>query len=181
MKRTIVAMIFIALLSFTTQVEAQKFSGLDKSPADIVYFRPEKNAAPLIKVIYGRPQLKGRVVGIDLAAYGDVWRTGANEATEIKFFNDVTLGGKPIKAGTYSLFSIPGKDQWTIILSTDTDVWGAYSYNEANDVARINVPASSEKESLEVFSIMFAPMENGAKMIMGWDKVRVEVPITVQK
>ncbi|MEL4308040.1 DUF2911 domain-containing protein [Joostella sp. CR20] len=180
MKKTIFALLFTAVALFSTQVEAQKFSGIDKSPADIAYFRPERNAAPLIKVVYGRPQLKGRVVGIDLAAYGDVWRTGANEATEIKFYKDVTLGGKPVKAGTYSLFTIPGKNEWTIIINSDTDAWGSYSYKEANDVARINVPASNDSESLEAFSIAFGAIENGAKMVMGWDKVRVEVPIVIQ-
>ncbi|WP_335964689.1 DUF2911 domain-containing protein [Galbibacter sp. PAP.153] len=178
MKKTLVAMLFVAALSFGTQVQAQKFSGLDKSPADIAYYRPEKNAAPLIKVIYSRPQLKDRVVGIDLAPYGEVWRTGANEATEIKLYQDVSFGGKPIEAGTYSLFTIPGKDEWTIIINKDTDVWGAFSYNESNDVARINVPAKTDSKSLESFSIIFAPIDGGANMIMGWDKARVEVPFT---
>ncbi|MCM5661577.1 DUF2911 domain-containing protein [Galbibacter mesophilus] len=178
MKKSIIAMIFIAAFTFSTQVEAQKFSGLDKSPADIVYFKPEKNAPPMMKVIYSRPQLKGRTVGTDLAPYGSVWRTGANEATEIKFYQDVSLGGKPIPAGTYSLFTIPGKDKWTVIINKDVDVWGAYSYNEGNDVARIEVPAGSGNKSLEAFSIAFEPMDDGAKMIMGWDKLRVEVPIT---
>ncbi len=173
-------MLFIAALSFTTQVEAQKFSGLDKSPADIAYFKADKKAPPIIKVVYGRPQLKGRVVGIDLAPYGDVWRTGANEATEIKFFQDVALGDTQIAAGTYSLFTIPGKTEWTIIISKDTDVWGAYSYNEANDVARLNVPAGKGDESLESFSITFSNTDTGANLIMGWDKARVEVPFTIK-
>lgn len=178
MKKTILASIFVICMIFTAEVQAQKFSGLDKSPADIAYFRPEKNAAPLVKVIYSRPQLKDRTVGIDLAPYGEVWRTGANEATEIKFYKETQFGDQTIAAGTYSLFSIPGKDEWTIILSNDLDVWGAYSYNQANDVARIKVTPTTGEESLEAFSITFAAGETGTNMVMGWDTVRVPIPIS---
>jgi hypothetical protein len=66
--------------------------------------------------------------------YGKVWRTGANEATEIKFYQDVDLGGKKVKAGSYSLFTIPGEKEWVGDLNTDLDYWGAYKYNEKNDV-----------------------------------------------
>ncbi|MCX2679563.1 DUF2911 domain-containing protein [Galbibacter sp. EGI 63066] len=180
MKKIITCMLFVAALTFTTESSAQKFSGLDKSPADIAYLRTERSAPPLVKIIYSRPQLKGRLVGVDLAPHGDVWRTGANETTEIKFYQDMTFGGETITAGTYSLFTIPGKSEWTIILNKDLDTWGAYSYNEANDVARITVPASTGGKSLEAFSITFAPDDNGGKMIMGWDKVRVEVPIATE-
>lgn len=178
MKKTIIASLFIFALIFGAELQAQKFSGIDKSPADIAYFRPEKNAAPLVKVIYSRPQLKDRTVGIDLAPFGEVWRTGANEATEIKFYQETGFGDQTIPAGTYSLFSIPGKDEWTIILSNDLDVWGAYSYNQSNDVARIKVTPTTVDDSLEAFSITFAPEGGGAKMVLGWDTVRVAVPLT---
>lgn len=180
MKKTIIASIFVITMIFGAELQAQKFSGLDKSPADIAYFRPEKNAAPLVKVIYSRPQLKDRTVGIDLAPYGEVWRTGANEATEIKFYKETGFGDQTVAAGTYSLFSIPGKDEWTIILSKDLDVWGAYSYNQSNDVVRIKVTPTTSKESLEAFSITFAPGETGAKMVLGWDTVRVPIPLSYQ-
>lgn len=179
MKKTIIAALFVITMIFGAELHAQKFSGLDKSPADIAYFRPEKNAAPLVKVVYSRPQLKDRTVGIDLAPYGEVWRTGANEATEIKFYKETGFGDQAIAAGTYSLFSIPGKDEWTIILSKDLDVWGAYSYNESNDVARITVKPTTGEESLEDFSITFAADgEAGAQMVLGWDTVRVPIPLS---
>ncbi len=181
MKKTIIASLFVITMIFGAELQAQKFSGLDKSPADIAYFRPEKNAAPLVKVVYSRPQLKDRTVGIDLAPYGDVWRTGANEATEIKFYKETGFGDQTIPAGTYSLFSIPGKDQWTIILSKDLDVWGAYSYNPSNDVARITVTPSTAEESLEAFGITFSSNgDGGAQMVMGWDTVRVAVPLSYE-
>ena len=123
---------------------------------------------------YSRPAMRGRNIFGGLVPFGEVWRTGANEATEIKFFQDMTFGGKTVKAGEYSLFTIPGEKEWTIILNTDINVWGAYSYKEANDVIRISAPVSSG-ESLEAFSIAFS---NDGTMHLGWGTVRVAVPFT---
>ena len=167
---TTVALAFIMLVSVNSN--AQKFAGLDKSPLDVAYFRTDRNAPPMAKVIYSRPQLKDRAVST-LAPNGKVWRTGANEATEIKFYSDMSFGGKMVKAGTYSLYTIPGDSEWTIILSKDTDVWGAYNYKESNDVLRVMAPVSSG-EALEAFSIAF----DKDHMYMGWGTVRVSVPIS---
>ncbi|TRZ42730.1 DUF2911 domain-containing protein [Robertkochia solimangrovi] len=178
-KKLIAGITLILAVIFSSEIQAQNFSGIDKSPADIVYYRIERSSPPLIKVVYGRPMLKGRSVGKDLAPFGEVWRTGANEATEIRFYQNVSIGGKAVPAGTYSLFTIPGEKEWTIIINKDLDVWGAFSYNEANDVLRFNVPSGSGDKSLEAFSIAFEPAENGANMLLGWDKLRVAVPITI--
>lgn len=173
---------FMALaMVFSTEGVAQKFSGLDKSPADIAYYPSSgQNSNKVVRVIYSRPQLKGRSLS-ELAPKGKVWRTGANEATEITFYSGVNFGGKSIPAGTYSLFTIPGTDEWTVILNKNLNQWGAYSYDESGDVARVTVPASSNQESLEPFSIAFQEADGGVKMIMGWDKTRVAVPIEMQK
>ena len=144
-----IAFAFMMLLS--VHVDAQKFSGLDKSPLDIAYYKTDRNAPPMVKVIYSRPQLKGRPLS-KLAPNGKVWRTGANEATEIKFYQDTKFGGKTVEAGTYSLFTIPGETEWTIILNKDLDAWGSYSYKESSDVTRIKAPVSSG-ESVEAFSV----------------------------
>ena len=84
------------------------------------------------------------------------------------------FGDKQVKAGTYSMFTIPNDKEWTVILNSDLNVWGAYSYNEANDVARVTVPVSEGKETLEAFSIAF---DDKCNMHMGWDTLRVTVPI----
>ena len=167
---TTLAFAFVMLLS--TNVNAQKFSGLDKSPLDIAYYKTDRSAPPMVKVIYSRPQLKGRELS-KLAPNDKVWRTGANEATEIKFYQDTNFGGKSIEAGTYSLFTIPGDEEWTIILSNDLDVWGAYSYNESNDALRVKAPVS-KGDSVEEFSIAF----NNENMYLAWDTVRVSVPVS---
>jgi hypothetical protein len=167
---TTIAFAFVMLLS--TNVDAQKFAGLDKSPLDIAYYKTDRNSPPMVKVIYSRPQLNGRDLS-KLAPEGKVWRTGANEAAEIKFYQDTNFGGKSVKAGTYSLFTIPGETEWTVILSKDLDAWGAYSYDEGNDVLRVKAPVSSG-DSVEAFSIAFAD----GNMHMAWDTARVAVPVS---
>lgn len=173
---TTIAFAFIMLL--TTNANAQKFSELDKSPMDASSFPSSyKESNKLIKVIYSRPQLKGRELSA-LALNGKVWRTGANEAAEITLYIDMKLGDGLVKAGTYSLFTIPGEKEWTVVLSSDLNVWGAYTYNEANDVARVKVPVGSGDKSLEAFSIAFEGGDNEINMFLGWDIVRVKVSFT---
>ena len=167
------------MMFLTINVNAQKFDGLDKSPIDIAsYPSIHDDSNTKVKVIYSRPQLKGRSLS-KLIPNGKIWRTGANEATEITFYKDVTFGGKGIKAGTYSLAAIPGEEEWTIILNSAVNVWGAYSYKEVNDVARIKVTVSHGKKSLEAFSIAFQKTEKGVNMFLAWDTLRVEVPIEI--
>ncbi|WP_344788037.1 DUF2911 domain-containing protein [Postechiella marina] len=171
-----IAFTFIMLLA--TNVNAQKFAKLDKSPLDASSFPASyKDANKQIKVVYGRPFLKGRSLN-DLAPNGKVWRTGANEAPYITLYNDMKIGGKNVKAGNYSLFTIPGEKEWTIILSTDINVWGAYSYNEANDVVRVKAPVTAGDESIENFSIAFTEANGGANMHLAWGTTRVVVPFT---
>ena len=176
MKSNILAIVLsIFTVAFT---HAQKFQGLQKSPTDISYAKADRSSKPQIKVIYSRPQKKDREIFGKLVPYDKVWRTGADEATEIKFFQDVKLNNKTIKAGTYSLFTIPGKEEWTIILNSDLDSWGAYSYDKSKDITRIKVPASTG-DSLEAFSIAFKKVKDGYHMVMGWDTARVEVPFNL--
>lgn len=166
---TIAILVFAVI--FTNDVHAQKFPGLDKSPADIVLY-PRRAAEKVLKVVYSRPQLKGRSLD-KLAPNGKVWRTGANEASQITFYKDVNFGGTNVKAGTYSLFTIPGESEWTIIINSATNDWGAFSYKKSKDVARVKAPVSKSKDSIEAFSIT---VENG-KMYFGWANTVVEVAV----
>jgi hypothetical protein len=170
---TAIAFAFMMLLSFNA--EAQKFGGLDKSPLDLASF-PSRGADKAIKVFYSRPQLKGRTVGADLAPFGKLWRTGANDATQIQFLQDMKFGGKTIKSGAYSLFTIPGEKEWTIILSSDLDNWATSGYKESNEVARLTVPVTKGSDSLEAFSIAFEKSDDGVHMHLGWGTIRVAVP-----
>src|SRR5688572_15935241 len=119
MKRMKSFLIMLFFFAAILTVNAQDLPGLDPSPADIAYLREgDRRSAPVAKVIYGRPLKKGRTMLGGVEKYGAVWRTGANETTEIKLFRPVTFGDKQIPAGTYSLYSIPGKDEWTIIINS---------------------------------------------------------------
>ncbi|REG79568.1 DUF2911 domain-containing protein [Algoriphagus antarcticus] len=178
--------IFILLIfcSFSTLVYSQDFPSLDRSPMDVAYLpdnfahdRMEGEKA-IVKVYYSRPAKNGREVFGKMAAFDKVWRLGANEAVEFKTYQDVTLGGKNIKAGAYSMFAIPGEAEWTIILNSDLDYWGAYSYQEKNDVVRFTVPAKSLPEVVEAFSIRFEDLgNNAAVMRIAWDQTMVEIPL----
>lgn len=166
-------------LVFTTNAAAQKFSGLDKSPMDMAtYPSSYKVSDKAVRVTYGRPQLKGRSVS-ELAPAGEVWRTGANEAVEITFYKDTNVGGTDIKAGTYSLFTIPGDGEWTVILNSNLNQWGAYSYDKKADVARVKATATVAGESLDAFSIAFNEVDGGAHLVMAWGTTRVALPITM--
>lgn len=169
------ALIALALL-FTVNMDAQKFSGLDKSPMDVAsYPSSYKESNKLVKVAYSRPQLKDRSLS-KLAPNGEVWRTGANEAAEITLYKAMKIGDKVVPAGTYSLFTIPGEKSWTVILSSDKNVWGSYSYNKANDVARATGKVTKAKDALEAFSIVFEEAKGGVHMHLGWGTTRVAVP-----
>ncbi len=166
------------LMLLTLNVNAQEFAGLDKSPMDAASFPTsyrESNKA--IKIVYSRPQLKGRPLS-QLAPNGKIWRTGANEAAELTLYSDMKLGNSEVKAGTYTFYVIPGEKEWTAIISSDLNVWGSYFYKEENDVARVNVPVNMADESLEAFTMAFTKSDDGVHLHLGWDKVRVAVPFT---
>ena len=189
MKKAIVLLCILSILILETR--AQKMEGLDKSPMDMAYypdnFAHDRKFAPkligdspaLVRVTYSRPAKKDREIFGKLIPYNDVWRAGANESTEIKFYQDVTIQGKKVKAGTYSLFAIPMANEWTVILNRDLDFWGAYSYNQANDVLRVNVPVKKSETVIENFSIQLTKgNDKQAVLRLAWDTTLIELPIS---
>ncbi|MCQ6959672.1 DUF2911 domain-containing protein [Mucilaginibacter aquariorum] len=109
-----------------------------------------------ITVTYSRPNVKGRKIFGGINPYGQVWRTGANAATTITFSENVLVEGNKVPAGTYSLFSIPEQNSWTIILNKTAKQWGAYSYKQADDLVRFTVKPITVKEKRETFTMQFA-------------------------
>lgn len=173
------------LLAFMAKAQELKFAPVDASPADIVYFplnaaKAKDGTAPLIKVVYSRPAKKARDIFGVLEQYDKIWRLGANECTEIKFFRRAKIGGKTIKPGTYSLFAIPNQDKWTLIINKQTDRWGAFTYDESKDLLRTEVPVKILNKGIESFSITFTPQSDGTNMVMAWDKTLVELPIVIK-
>lgn len=159
----------IMMIASLTMVEAQKFADVDVSPMDAAIWRTARNTPAKAKLIYSRPMKKGREIWGSLVPYDKVWRTGANEAPEITFYEDVNFGGKDVKAGTYSLFVIPGKSEWTFILNNELNQWGSFQYNESNDVVRVKGTAGNNEAPIEAFSAIWENQDDGSvHLILGW-------------
>jgi hypothetical protein len=181
-----------SLILFVACANAQtalKLPVIDKSPMDMAYFPnnypvlkiQDKANEPLVaRVIYSRPQKSGRVIFGELVEYNQVWRLGANEATEIEFYRDVKIGGKKVPKGKYTMYALVNPDQWTMILNKETDTWGAFKYDEKKDVLRVNVPAEKNTEPVEAFTMLFDKTAAGADLIMAWDDVKVTLPIALK-
>jgi hypothetical protein len=170
-----VAMFFLMMIGLNSG-RAQEFPKVDVSTMDAVIVRTEDSQS-FMRVIYSRPQKKGRDIFGELVPYGKVWRTGANEATEITFYKDVIFGNKPVKAGTYSFFTIPKEDKWTVILNEEINQWGAYRYDDSKDVARIEVNPKKTAATVETFSITSKKAKEGYHLLLGWDDIYIEIPI----
>ena len=129
-----------------------------------------------VKVNYGQPSKKGRVIFGGLEPYGKVWRAGANNATEITFDKDVKFGGKEVKAGTYTLFATPNEKEWTIILNSELKQWGAYKYEEikGKDVVHVTVPVKKLDDVVEKLTYRFTDKN---ALVIEWDQTQVTIPI----
>ena len=176
MKNSILTLaFFIITLISSPQLTAQNFKGLDKSPMDVAAFPSSyKISDKIVKVTYSRPQLNGRDL-MKLAPAEKIWRTGANEAAEITFYKNVIFGGKALKAGTYSLFTIPSVNgDWTVIINSARNVWGSYYYKQDQDVIRVSGKTSKSDENIEAFSMMF---DKDMTLKMGWGMTVISVPI----
>ncbi|CAL1519552.1 DUF2911 domain-containing protein [Chitinophaga sp. MM2321] len=128
-----------------------------------------------IKVVYGQPSKRGRVIFGTLEPFGKVWRTGANKATEITFNRNMIFGGKPVKKGTYTLFTIPDPKTWTVILNGKLGQWGAFDYdkNKGEDVLSVKVPRVPLTSSVEKLTFS---LPAGA-VVMEWDDTKIAVPV----
>lgn len=185
MKHFLTIILYVICFSASAQTTTSKIPPLDKSPMDMSYYPSDypilkiqdKNKEPLVmRVIYSRPQLNGRKVFGGLQQYGEVWRLGANESTEIDFYKDVIINKKKIKKGRYTLYAIPFPDKWTLIVNKETDTWGSFSYDSLKDVVRVNLPIKIN-ETTEDISIVFEKTSSGANMNMYWDDVMVSLPV----
>lgn len=132
-----------------------------------------------VTISYSRPGVKNRVIWGELVPWDAVWRTGANEATTIAFSTDVMVEGNKLAAGTYSLHTIPGKSEWTLIFNSVSDQWGSYSYDAAKDVLRVKVKPQTEAEPSEMLTFDFPTVKaDSAEVALLWEKIKV--PFTVK-
>ena len=132
-----------------------------------------------INLVYSRPDVRGRKIFGGMEPYGTVWRTGANSATVIKFTDDVTMDGKKVPAGEYGLFSIPGEDEWTIIISKQPNQWGAYSYKESDDFLRFTVKTEHLAALTETMTLAFTNVTTTAcDLQMMWEHSGFTIHLT---
>ena len=134
-----------------------------------------------VSINYSRPSVGGRKIFGDLVPFGQVWRTGANQSTKITFAESVTLEGNRVPAGKYALYTIPGDQQWTIIIHRDTTLWGSDKYDPKNDLMRFTVPANKSNENIEAFTIDFTNYtQNSADIELMWAKTVVKFRIETE-
>lgn len=161
------------------------YATVDISPMDMSYYPADypklkmtNNSIPppAVRVIYSRPHLQGRELFHNVLKYGDSWRLGANESTEIQFYQDVTIQDKKVKAGRYILYCILGPDKWTIVLNSNLDSWGL-TQDTAKDIQRFEIPVTHGNSALEYFTMVFEKTTAGADLIMAWDDVMAKLPI----
>jgi hypothetical protein len=160
------------------------YTPVDISPMDMSYYPVDypklkmTNSAiapPNARVVYSRPHLQRRSVFKDVLKYGEPWRLGANEATELDLYTDAIIQGKKIKAGRYILYCIPEKDNWTIILNSNIDSWGLHP-DESKDIARLVVPSKQTNNSIEFFTMAFEKTNGIIELVMAWDNVEARLP-----
>lgn len=133
-----------------------------------------------VEVEYARPSVRGREIFGGLVPWGEVWRTGANAPTKISFSDDVTVGGEKVAAGTYALYTIPGKDEWTVIIYGTTEGWGSFGYDSSKDVVRFKAKPTALEHSVESFTIGIDALRNdSASVYLDWDQTRVSFPLQV--
>lgn len=174
MKRTLI--LCLALVSI--QAIGQDAVKPRPSPLAVVSSRYKDT---YIKITYSQPCKHGRAIFGTLVPYGQVWRTGANEATEITISHDIKINGLDLKAGTYSLFTVPGKDSWTILINADLGLWGSYNYNFKMDVLKFDVPVTPVSDFVyEAFTILIDPRNSRADLILAWDKTKIIIPLQFQ-
>ncbi|PEN13827.1 hypothetical protein CRI94_07115 [Longibacter salinarum] len=132
-----------------------------------------------VEVHYGRPAVRDRQVFGKLVPYGDVWRTGANEATVIAFSTPVQIEGESLDAGMYSLFTVPGEEEWTFIFNDTVEQWGAYNYEESKDVLRVTTEPTTGPMHERLTFAFPSVTDSSATLALMWDETRVPLEITV--
>ncbi|HZQ96731.1 MAG TPA: DUF2911 domain-containing protein [Candidatus Sulfotelmatobacter sp.] len=172
----------IALLTlFTLLITAASFAqmgGNRPSPAQSATC--DLGSGKTVKTDYSSPRMKGRKIYGDLVPYGKVWRTGANEATTFVPSADVTVGGKNVPAGKYTIFTIPNADKWTLIINKKTGEWGIPYKYESDELARVDMKVSKLPSPVENFKISYEKSGNGCTMNIDWETTRASVDIAAK-
>jgi len=179
MKKKFFAIAFAAALMFTAN---ESFAQLKLPAASSAQTITQGLGIENVTLNYSRPSMNGRKIFGDLVPYNEVWRTGANTNTTLTFEGDVSLNGHKLTAGTYALFTIPNKNEWTVIISKNTKQWGAYTYNQSEDAFRFNVKPQNLSAPVETFTISFDNVTpTDAVLTLAWEKTAIKVDLKVNQ
>lgn len=179
MSRYVLAAAAVAVLAVS--VSAQKTTPVHEGKGGSPHVRTEWTVdGAAISIEYGRPSLKGRTIGKDVARYGSVWRAGADEATTLKTDRPLIFGSLSVPAGTYSLFVLPAEKEWQLIVSKKTGQWGT-QYSEADDLGRVPMKVGSAKSAAEQLTYAIDDTPSGGTLRIEWGTTSASVPFTVGK
>jgi hypothetical protein len=171
------------------QVYVNRLAPVDVSPLDISYFpidypvrrmTGEAEGGPLARVIYSRPHKGGRAIFGELLKWGEPWRLGANEATELELFQKATILQQSVPAGRYTLYCIPGPNEWVLVFNRNLYSWGLRP-DPKQDAFRFNVPVQKQGQPLEFFTMVFQNSRTGADLVIAWDDVLTRLPIAFNR
>lgn len=182
--------LFLAIcIGIATLCQAQqKPTELDKSPLDMSYWpnnypilkmSGKAKDLPTARVLYSRPLKNNRTIFGGIIKYNEIWRLGANEATEIEFFKSVKIDGKQIAKGRYTLYCLPTETKWTIIINKDNYCWGNFVYDIKKDVLRTTITLDKTTEAVEAMTMYFEETKSGANLIIMWDDIKGTLPINL--
>ncbi|OOG72363.1 DUF2911 domain-containing protein [Algoriphagus sp. A40] len=166
-------LLLASFVSFAQQIQMPQASPSSKISQQV--------GLSVVTVDYSRPSTKGRKIFGELVPYDVIWRTGANSPTVITFSTEVSIAGQKVPAGSYALYAIPGKTEWTILLSKNTKLWGAIGYNPADDQMRMKVKPSKTSSKYETFEITFNNLtDNSATVALKWENTKAEFKIETE-
>lgn len=177
---------FLFLFSASYLSAQQKPTDLDKSPMDMSYWPAnypilkmsgKAKDQPIARLIYGRPLKNGREIFGGIIKYNEMWRLGANEATEVEFFKNIKIAGKLVSKGRYTLYCIPSETRWTLILNKDNFCWGNFVYDSKKDVLRTEIEIEKNTEPVEAFTMYFDETRTGANIVIIWDDTKGSLPL----
>jgi hypothetical protein len=174
------AFLMCTILTFSMIASAQ-MGGDKQRPSPAANAQCKFADGKSIKVDYSSPRAKGRKIFGELVPYGQVWRTGANEATTFVTDADLTIGGKDVPAGKYTIFTVPNQDKWSLIINKKTGEWGIPYKYEADEVGRFDMSSSKTPAPVENFTISFHEMGTGCHMYLDWENTRATIEITEKK
>lgn len=162
----LMAILFLMQFSVSAQIKMPQASPNSKIS--------QQMGLTVLHLDYSRPGKRDRKIFGELVPYGQVWRTGANNPSTLEFDTEIKVNGQRLPAGKYALYTIPGKSQWTVIFSKNTELWGAMGYDSGDDALRIQVPAQKLKKPVETMTMGFAELsDTGATLNLSWDKTQI--------